>query len=785
MKNTSLFLCVESHIQGNKVDNNEVWSFIMAQKQLETKNNAKKHAEHDHDHSHDHSHNDHHDHCHGTDSTIAEDNFAPQQGDSLWHISGMDCASCTIKITNAIAKMPSVENVHVSLMRETLSLKFDESKISREKIENTITSLGYTAKRLVDKKQAFQQPDLAWWQTDKARYVFSSVGLVIIAYIVSFFKADWTSPVFIAASLAALYPVAKRAFAAQRTGSIFTIEMLITIAAIGAIFIDAAEEAAVVIVLFSIGELLEGIAAGRARAGIKALHELAPKTAMVETINGLVETAADDLTIGSVIVARTGDRIAADGVVLDGMSSVNEAPITGESMPKTKGQGNNVFAGSINLGDALKIKVLKNARDNTIARIIELVENAQEAKAPTERFIDNFARYYMPIIVAIAILTAIIPPLLFGGEWFTWIYKALALLLIGCPCALVISVPASIASSLAAATRRGLLIKGGQVLETLAKIKIIAFDKTGTLTNGTPLVSKVFALDDDGTINADEHKDIIAIASAMESISSHPLAQAIVAYGEKNNIKPVKLSNISTLQGKGLAATIKEQPLFLGAPRFAKDYANFTAQLDNEIIKLEQAGNTTIVLVKEKQVIGIIAMRDEPRSDAKTAMANFKQLHIEPIMLTGDNKRTATAISNELKMSAYSELLPEDKSTIIAKLKSKGLTAMVGDGINDAPALALANVGIAMGSGTDVALETADAAILRNRVGDVVTLVKLAKATMANIHQNVAIALGLKIVFLLATLFWFADLWLAIFADTGATLLVTLNALRLLVWKKD
>lgn len=734
------------------------------------------------DQKHDHDHD--HDHHHDQESELIEgDENIPQQGDIVWAIKGMDCAACTVKITNAMKNMQGVDNVRVSLMRETLSLQIDESKTTPQQIEKTIASLGYSAKPLNDQKQPNKTDDVVWWQTAKARMVFSAISLVILAYIISFIKPQWAAPAFMAASLIALYPVASRAFAAIRTGSFFTIEMLITIAAIGAIFINAAEEAAIVIVLFLIGELLEGVAAGRARAGIKALHELAPKTAFIETKEGLIETSVDALKINDIIIARTGDRIAADGVVLDGISSVNEAPITGESMPKTKEQGDSVFAGSINLGDALKIKVLKNASDNTIARIIELVENAQEAKAPTERFIDNFARYYMPIIVGIALLTALIPPLLFDGDWQTWIYKALALLLIGCPCALVISVPASIASALASGTKRGLLIKGGQVLETLAKTSIIAFDKTGTLTNGTPILSKVFAVNNNAL---DENVgNIVSIASAMESISSHPLAQAIVTYAAEHDIKPCDLSNVSTLQGKGLTADYKGKTLFLGAPRFAKNYAALTPLVEAEITKLEENGNTTIVLVEQSAVIGIIAMRDEPRKDAKSAMTALKQLKIKPLMLTGDNSRTANAISQELGIEAYSELLPETKSKIIADLKTKGLTAMVGDGINDAPALALADTGIAMGSGTDVALETADAAILRNRVSDVVTLIKMAKATMRNIHQNVAIALGLKIVFLVATLFWFTDLWLAIFADTGATLLVTLNALRLLAWKKD
>lgn len=619
--------------------------------------------------------------------------------------------------------------------------------------------------------------DGAWWKTPKAYSAGLGIVLIAVSYALSFASERLGSYAFLIAMLVMLFPIAKHAFAAARLKTFFTIEMLMTIAAIGAIIIGEVEEAAIVVLLFTIGELLEGFAAAKARSGIKALASLVPKTAFVDENGSLREVPVDSLTVGQIIVARPGDRIAADGEIISGQSSVDESPMTGESAPVAKDVGAKAFAGSINLDGSLRIKVERTSEDNTIARIITLVEEAQESRAPTERFIDSFSRYYMPIIVAIAVLTAIIPPLFAGADWDTWIYRALALLLIGCPCALVISVPASIASSLSAAARNGMLIKGGAVLEALAKTEVVAFDKTGTLTLGKPKVTDAIAID--GDVNR-----LLSDAMAIEEQSSHPLAEAIVAHGKGLNLTAAPASDVKAIAGRGMSGVISSREIFIGAPRFAKDYGTISDEVASQIDALEREGKTVSVVMEDGKLTGLLALRDEPREEAARGVARLKEIGIESLMLSGDNNRTANAIAAKLGMSARGELLPEDKVSEIRKLTAQKTTLMVGDGINDAPALAAASVGIAIGSGTDVAMEAADAALMRSNIGDVPRLIELSRATMRNIRQNVVISLGLKSVFLVTTLFGLTGLWLAIFADTGATVLVTANAMRLLGYFK-
>jgi Cd2+/Zn2+-exporting ATPase len=582
---------------------------------------------------------------------------------------------------------------------------------------------------------------------------------------------------FSLSTLIMLAPIARQAFVTASLGAPFTIQMLMTLAAIGAVIIGEPEEAAIVVLLFSLGELLEGVAAAQARSGIKALGALIPKTAMIEDAGKIREVAADSLTIGQVVVARPGDRIPADGVVIDGISSVDESPMTGESMPVPKEKDSRVFAGSINQDAALRIRVDRAPEDNTIARIILLVEEAQDAKAPTERFIDTFSRYYMPAIVALAALVAILPPLIGLGSWEMWIYRGLALLLIGCPCALVISVPAAIASSLSSAARHGMLLKGGAILETLAKAEIVAFDKTGTLTIGKPVVTDVVALD------GNDHA-LLGLAAAIERESSHPLATAITAHADTQGADALTADSVRAVPGRGMEGVWNGQNIFIGAPRFAGDAGTVPAELLDRISALETDGKTVAVIMAGYSAKGLIALRDEPRPDAIPGLAALKAQNICAIMLSGDNARTAAAIGQKLGIEARGEMLPETKVEAIREMAESHTVVMVGDGINDAPALAAASVGIAIGSGTDVAMEAADAALMRNDIRDVARMIGLARATMRNIRQNVAIALGLKAVFLVTTVIGLSGLWLAVFADTGATVLVTLNAMRLLGYLK-
>lgn len=583
---------------------------------------------------------------------------------------------------------------------------------------------------------------------------------------------------FVLATLIGVAPIARRAVSATRAGMPFTIEMLMTIAAAGALVIGAAEEAALVVFLFAVGEVLEGVAANQARDGIRSLARLVPKTALLEVNGRTREVPAESLKVGQTVLVRPGDRIPADGDVVRGISGVDESPVTGESVPRLKEPGDAVFAGSINAEAALHVRVTKTAEDNTIARIIRLVEEAESARAPTERFIDRFSRVYMPAVVGVAVLVAIVPPLASAQEWGTWVYRALALLLIGCPCALVISVPASIASALSAGARRGLLMKGGAVIEAAAATTHVAFDKTGTLTHGRPRVTDVVPF-------AGSEADVLAVAAAVETGSSHPLAKAILSRAEDVGIAPLAASAAKALPGKGAEAIIDGEPAWVASPRFAESSGVLDDEARRVAAGLEEDGKTVAAVFRPNRLLGLIALRDEPREDASEAVRQLAALGVSSVMLTGDNGRTAGAISGQLGIEHRAELMPEDKVAAIREMVASGRVLMVGDGINDAPALASAHVGVAMGSGTDVALETADAAILRNRVTDIAAKLRLARATMANIRQNVAIALGLKGVFLVTTVLGITGLWIAVLADTGATVLVTLNALRLLAFNPE
>lgn len=514
------------------------------------------------------------------------------------------------------------------------------------------------------------------------------------------------------------------------------------------------------------------VTANKARDGIRALANLIPKTALVEENGATREVAADTLRIGQRVLVRPGDRIPADGEIVDGTSSVDSSPVTGERMPVTKGPGDAVFAGSINTEAALRVQVTKAAEDNTIARIIKLVEEAETSRAPTERFIDKFSRIYMRAIVGVSLLVVLVPPLAFGQAWDTWIYRGLALLLIGCPCALVISVPASIASSLSAGVRRGLLMKGGAVIEATAKVTKVAFDKTGTLTHGRPVVTDVIVFD--GVTEA----ELLAVAAGIENGSSHPLAIAILNRAKEAGITALPSREAKAIIGKGVEAIVGDAKAWVTSPRHAMDAGALDGLGLRRTMQLEEEGKTAVVIYRERLGLGIIAMRDERRADAVKAVQQLKALGVGSVILTGDNERTAAAIAGGIGMEFRADLMPEDKLNFIKTMAEGGGVMMIGDGINDAPALKQASVGVAMGSGTDVALETADAAILRYKVTDVPGLIRLSRATMANIRQNVTIALGLKAVFLVTTVFGMTGLWIAILADTGATVLVTLRMLR-------
>jgi Cd2+/Zn2+-exporting ATPase len=737
-----------------------------------------------------------------------------------YFVDGMDCASCARKIEDMVTRLPGAEAPKVNFTSQILTLELDESRTPRSRLEANIRTLGYAptlkaetavatartaahgeAGHVHDDEEDHSKPghdhghdaeghvhalddSKPWYATRQAQLVFLTGALAGAAWLFGFLEPQLSTWGFIAATLIGTYPLARRAFAAARFGNPWTIEMLVTIAAIGAIGIGEAPEAVVVVFFFMIGELLEGIAAGRARAGIKSLAALAPKTAFVVHSGGEGEHAkehtdevpAERLEVGQLVRVQPGGRVPCDGEIVKGASSLDDSPVTGESVPVNKAVGDTVFAGSINGDAVIDVRVTKAANDNTIARIIKLVEEAENGKGNTARFIDRFSRYWTPGVVLVSALVAVIPPLFFGGVWHDWLYKGVSLLLIGCPCALVLSVPAAITSGLSSGARRGLLIKGGAALEDIGSVRTIAFDKTGTLTAGKPLVTDVV------TVQGDE-ASILRLAAGVENGSSHPLAKAILERAKAAGITAPANSDAKAVQGKAAIATVEGRTLAVGSPKYAAELAPLEAGLAQRISALEASGKTVVVLLEGPTPLALFAIRDEPRADAREAIRILKDMGVSSVMLTGDNARTGKAIAGDLGLDVRAELLPENKLTIIGELKQTGKVAMIGDGINDAPALAKSDVGIAMGSGTDVALETANAAILRSNVMGVVDLVMLSRAVMGNIKVNIGIALGLKAVFLVTTLLGITNLWTAILADTGATALVTANALRLLGFK--
>jgi len=699
-----------------------------------------------------------------------------------FRVEGMDCGGCERKVEAAVARLDDVADVNANASVGTVDVVAEEDATpSSQAIEAAIRNLGYS---LAPKDNAGASTSNAepepWWQTPKGRLVLATGVLLVVALTLHLTWPALGNWPFIIATLVGLVPIAQGAWRALRVGQPFTIEMLMTIAAGGALLIDAAAESAVVVFLFAVGELLEGVAASRARRSISALADLTPSTAQLLENGEPREVAARTLQPGQRVLVRPGDRVPCDGQIIEGGSYLDESPINGESEPRYKQIEDGVFAGTINLEGVLRVEVTRGAEDNTIARIIRLVEDAQAAKAPVARFIDQFARWYMPAVVSVALLMATVPPVAMGMAWSESVYRALALLLVACPCALVISTPSAIAAGLSSAARRGLLIKGGGVLETLGKLRTIGLDKTGTLTAGTPQVTDIEVWAD-----GDNERDVLREAATLERESSHPIATAIVACARERDLALPGIDAAHALPGSGVAGRIEGRELKLVSPRYLDELLEAWPERRSRIEALENEGKTLAVLLEGERLLGAIAVRDEPRRDARQGLEALERLGVKAIMLSGDNARTAAAIGKTLGIEAYGELMPEDKAHRVREWQTNGHgpVGKVGDGINDAPALAAADVGIAMGGGTDVALETADAALLKNRVTGIAELIDLSRATLRNVKTNVALALGFKAIFLVTTALGITGLWIAVMADTGATVLVTLNAMRLLGYR--
>ncbi|MBP1932754.1 Cd2+/Zn2+-exporting ATPase [Ammoniphilus resinae] len=559
----------------------------------------------------------------------------------------------------------------------------------------------------------------------------------------------------------------------------FDMKTLMTVAIIGAAAIGEWSEGATVVILFAISEVLETYSMDKARESIRSLMDIAPKQALIRRGNKELTITVDDIEVDDILIVKPGQKLAMDGVVVKGASTINQAAITGESIPVYKTIEDEVFAGTLNEEGLLEVKVTKRVEDTTIAKIIHLVEEAQAERAPSQAFVDQFAKYYTPFILLLSALVIVIPPLLFGGDWYTWIYEGLAVLIVGCPCALVVSTPVAIVTAIGNAARNGVLIKGGIHLEEAGKLSVIAFDKTGTLTRGVPEVTDFIAFGED--------KELLGIAAALEKGSQHPLSSAILRKAEEMGIDfyALKVGDFSSITGKGIKAKLNDILYFVGSPGLFKELlVEIRSEILSQIETLQKQGKTVMVLGTEKEILALIAVADEVREHSKEVIAQLHQIGMKKtVILTGDNRATAEAIGSVVRVSEVeADLLPQDKLAYIKKLRSEGnVVSMVGDGVNDAPALAAASVGIAMGgAGTDTALETADIALMGDDLRKLPFTIKLSRRALQIIKQNITFSLAIKAVALLLVVPGWLTLWIAIFADMGATLIVTLNALRLL-----
>ncbi|MFB9997576.1 zinc/cadmium/mercury/lead-transporting ATPase [Providencia rustigianii] len=729
---------------------------------------------HEHHHEDEKNHDDedsahHHTHC-CSSSSAANDDIEPTQTSKKrfsWIIRGMDCPSCAAKIETAVSQIREVSQAKVLFTTEKLVVDAD-SDISAA-VRTTVEAAGYELHDVGSNNASSVQPQSL---LSEAKPVIILAILMALSWGLEFVNPQLGNIAFILTTLFGLYPIARKSLRLMRTGSPFAIETLMTVAAVGAIFIQATEEAAMVILLFMLGEMLEAYSAGRARRGVSALMALVPEDAILIKNGQKTTVPVAQLRPGDVIEIAPGGRLPTDAVLVSGFASFDESALTGESVPVERNAGEKVTAGCLSVDKAVQMEVVSEQGQNAIDRILQLIEEAEERRAPIERFIDRFSRIYTPIIMLISALVIVIPPVFFSAPWETWIYRGLTLLLIGCPCALVISTPAAITSALATATRRGALIKGGAALEQLGTVTTIALDKTGTLTEGKPHVTDIVPVEG---MTEDE---LIRITASVEAGSHHPLAKAVINKAETLSIKVEEAEERKALAGKGVEGLLNGKHILVSAP------ARLNPPLENQwqlkVEELEAQGKTVVVTLEDNRVIGLTALQDTLRNDAIDAMTMLKALNVNAVMLTGDNPRAASAIAGQLGMEYRAGLLPEDKVTAVMELNRNHSTMMVGDGINDAPAMKASSIGVAMGSGTDVALETADAALTHNRLTGLAEIIALSRATRKIIRENIAIALGLKGVFLVTSLLGITGLWVAVLADSGATALVTANAIRLL-----
>lgn len=694
-----------------------------------------------------------------------------------YRLENLSCANCAAIFEKNVRELPQVEEAQLNFGAAKLTVVGDASIDELEKA-GAFDGIRVTpaAARITIKQEPF-------YKKKENKLAGLSLLFIALAYALSFGVGEdhlLTILMFFTAIIVGGTQIFITGFR-NLTRFQFDMKTLMTIAIIGAAIIGEWEEAAIVVFLFAVSEALEAYSMNKARQSIRQLMDIAPPTAVIKRAHGEhtheIETPTEEIQIEDIMIVKPGQKIAMDGIVVDGISTVNQAPITGESIPVEKVTGDEVFAGTLNEAGALEVRVTKRVEDTTISKIIHLVEEAQSEKAASQKFVDRFAKYYTPIIMLIALLVAVLPPL-FTGDWHHWVYQGLAVLVVGCPCALVVSTPVAIVTAIGNAAKQGVLIKGGVYLEQLGHMKSIAFDKTGTLTKGKPEVTDMIVMD--GLTN----EEFLQIVAAVEKKSQHPLARAILSKLAELDIPEVEAQDFQSITGKGAFATVNGEQVFVGSLKWIMENIDLEADIITTARQLQLQGKSVIVASKGNRLLGMIGIADRVRDNSKEMLAKLQALGVQhTVMLTGDDIATATAIAQELHLTdVRAGLLPEAKLEAIKDLQQQfGHVAMVGDGVNDAPALAASTVGIAMGgAGTDTALETADVALMTDDLDKLSYSIRLGRKTLRIIKENITFALGLKLLALLLVIPGWLTLWIAIIADMGATLLVVLNSLRLI-----